>query len=182
MKCFKCSQEAKVNYPNGDLCADCFLDVLYKRVKKEIRTEHPFKKNENVLVFSKLAKVFLEKAIENLPLHITEAKEKYGQDIFGKDFSEYDKVVIPWTADDEANIFFEELSIQSPDFKKLGHTQKIIKIFKPLLDKEVAQAAHMLNLEFETAPKHKLIETIHKKYPSALFGLENAATEFKKAL
>lgn len=182
MKCFKCSKDASVIYPNGDLCGDCFLEILVNRVKKEVRAECPVKKNEKILIFGKLARYFLERIIQGLPVTITEADEPFSIDVLLKNFSEYDKVVIPWTADDEAILFFDELITANPAFDKIGHSKKIIKLFKSVLDNEVQQAAMLLAMDHKTVTRNDLVEKIQKKYPSAKFGLVKSASEFKKAL
>jgi len=154
--------------------------MLYSRVKKELRTGKVFVKDDNVLVYGKLAKAFLEKAVE-MPLNIVEAEEEYSKEVLNKEFKEYDKVVIPFTADDEADLFYNEITSKNPDFGKIGHS-KFVKIFKPVLDKELVQAAKILDIEFKTVPKSEEIEKIHKKYPTSKFGLVKTASEFKKII
>lgn len=181
MKCYKCHKKAQIAYPNGDLCNNCFLDILYKRVKKQIRTENPFEKNEKVLVYGKLAKQFLEKAVENLPLKITETA-KYTKNVIHDKYAKYDKVVIPWSADDESDIFYEEIIKEKPNFRNIVDNNKIVKIFKSILDKELVQAAKILKINFKPQKRNKEVEKIQKKFSMAKFGLVKAADEFKKAI
>lgn len=181
MKCLKCNNEASIPYPNGDLCSDCYIELLVNRIKKDVRTQAPFKKDEKVLVFGKLTKIFLDKIIENLPLKIEESKSKYSKDVLNKDFKEYDKIVLPWTSDDEAEMFYSEMTSNKPDFNKMGHS-KFIKLFKSVLERELITASKILNIEFEPQERNKDLEKINKKYPSAKYGLVKSSEEIKKAL
>lgn len=179
MKCLKCPKEAAIPYPNGNLCQECFIEMLVSRIKKEIRSEQPFNKNEKVLIFGRLTEAMFHKVIENLPLDVTRAISDYNP---SNGYPEYDKVVIPWTADDEAALFYKELTKSDPDFEKIGQSKGIVKLFKSILDKELKQAAKILDIVFIPNAKDQDLEKINKKYPSSNFGLVKSAAEFKKAL
>jgi hypothetical protein len=179
MKCVKCSNEATIKYPNGDLCNDCFIAMLVSRIKKELRAEQSFQKNERVLVFGKITVMILAKVVEGLPLSITEATDEYDP---ANKYNEYDKVVIPWTADDEAQLFYEQLTKKNPTFEALGTSKRIVKLFKTITEKELLQAAKALDVSVEPKQKDKELAAIQKKYPGATIGLVKSAQEFKKAL
>ena len=170
MKCAKCTNEATIKYPNGDLCNSCFMDMLYKRVEKELR-QHPFKKGESVLIVGELASHFIDHVnkIELFKVFAEESNEN----------EDYDKIVIPWTADDEADNFYEELTSNKPNLKE---NNKTIKLFKSILDKELAEAAKILKIEFTPKKRNSDVEKINKKYPTAKFGLVKSSEEIKKAL
>ena len=168
MKCSKCTNEATVKYPNGDLCNSCFMDMLYKRAEKEIR-QHPFKKGEKVLIIGKLAEHFLN--------HIN--KIEIAKTVAEKEKDGYDKIILPWTADDEADNFYEQITSSNPNLKE---NSKVIKLFKSILDKELAEAAKILNIEFINKARNQDVEKINKKYPTAKFGLVKSSEEIKKAL
>lgn len=180
MKCLKCSRNAEINYPNGDLCKSCFLEILTNRIKKELRKNYLFKKGEKVLVFGKLTEIFLKKAVEGLPLAVKTDKN-YTKDMFDKKFF-YDKIIIPWTADDESELFYEEITKPRLNLKNIGQNNKIIKLFKPILDEELVKAAKILKIKFKPKKRNKELEKIQKKFSSAKFGLVKSAEEFKKAL
>jgi len=169
MKCAKCEHDASVAYQNGDLCKDCFIDMLVKRIKKELSTEIPFVKDEKVFVDSDLAKVFLEKA-NSIPIELIDSEK------------EAEKIVISWSADDEASAFYEELISSQPDYSKIGQGPKIVKLFKTIIKKELKQAAEIVNIEFEVSETNEMVNTIQKKYPSSTFGLVNASVDFKRAI
>jgi hypothetical protein len=181
MKCATCLNEATTKYPNGDLCNSCFIDMLCKRIQKETKAANPFNANERVLVFGKLAKAFLEKAI-GLPLQINEATEEYTKKTIDKEFPGYDKIVVPWTANDEAELFYTEMTKMNPNMKNIGSDRKFVKLFKSITDKELIQAAKILGIEFQKVKRSPELEKIHAKYPSSIFGLGKSAEEFKKAL
>ena len=68
-----------------------------------------------MLVFGKLAEIFLKKAMPDFPLKISVTEEKYDKT---KDFEGYDRVVVPLTADDEAELFYSEITDEKPDFEE----------------------------------------------------------------
>ena len=67
------------------------MDMLYKRVEKELRL-HPFKKGESVLIVGELANHFVNH-INKIEVYKVFAEEYNGNE-------DYDKIVIPFTADD----------------------------------------------------------------------------------
>ncbi|MBN2420762.1 hypothetical protein JXB27_00625 [Candidatus Woesearchaeota archaeon] len=165
MKCLKCGRNAEISYPNGDLCKDCFLEVLVSRIKKEIRLKNPFSKNEKVLVHGKLAEYFLKKAVGDLPLKIKVVKPAFG----GKVVVGFDKIVIPITADDEAEAFFEEMMKKKASIEKKN--SKIVKIFVPVLDSELVSASKILKIHFKAERRSREYEKIRQRNPASAFGL-----------
>ena len=175
MKCPRCTCPASIPFPNGNLCPECFLDVLINRIRRDTKLQNPFKINERVLVFGKLTEWFLKKAVE-FPLKIMVTTKKYDKI---KDLSRYDKIAIPWTADDEAELFFNEITSKKPGFNE---NKKIIKLFKSILDKELEQASKILKIKFKIKKRNKELEKIHKKYTHSIFGLRKSAEGFKRTL
>lgn len=173
MKCFKCSRNAEISYPNGDLCKNCFLDIVVNRIKKEIRTKNPFEKNEKVLVHGKLAEYFLKKAVGDLPLKIKFVKTAFN----GKMDSKFDKIVVPVTADDEAEAFFEDLMRKKASNEKKN--SKIVKIFASVLDSELVSASKILKINFKPNKRSKEYEKIRGRNPASAFGLVKSKDDFE---
>lgn len=188
MKCLKCSNIAKVPYPNGNLCEKCFIDVLTARIKRDTKLNHQFKKGEKVLVFGRLAGVFLKKAMQNLPLKITLTNREYDKIRY---LSKYDKIVIPFTADDEAELFYSEITKKKI---KLKENKKIIKLFRTILNDELIKAAKILKININNKNKFKInninkindknkeLIKIYKRFPNSIFGLRKSAEEFRTAI
>ena len=175
MKCYKCStNEAEIEYPNGKLCKNCFLDIIYKRIEKDIK-QQPFKKGEKVLVFGQLTHSILSK-INKIDIDVIERNHEYTKSM---DISQFNKVVIPWTADDEAEAFYESITSPEPTFEE---NLKIVKLFRSLSDEEVLQTAKILCIEHPQKNRNPDIERIRKKYQSSMFGLAKSSEEIKKAL
>ena len=177
MKCLKCDNTAEIQFPNGDLCPSCFLEILTNRIKKDVRQNIPFKKGEKVLVFGKITNSFLKRIVGALPLDITTSNKRFGEDV--NDFSSYDKVVIPWTADDEALLFYTEITKKNP---RLNKNKLIVELFRTVLDDELIKAAKILKIKIKLKSKRKELEKIHKKFPNSIFGLRKSAEEFMKAV
>ncbi|MEK6886567.1 MAG: hypothetical protein AABW88_01925 [Nanoarchaeota archaeon] len=175
MKCPRCSNEAKVPYPNGNLCENCYIDVLTARIKKDTKMNSPLNKGEKILVYGKLTEIFLRKAMPELPLEITTIDKKYKKT---KNEEKYDRIVIPFTADDDAESFYSEITKKDPN---LEEDKKVVKLFRTMLNEEVIKAAKILNVKIELN-KNKKLNKIKKKFPQSIFGLRNAAEEFRKAI
>lgn len=185
MKCLKCSNTAKIPYPNGNLCEKCFIDVLTARIKRDTKLNNIFKKGEKVLVFGRLAEVFLKKAMPDLPLKITLTNKKYDRI---KDLSRYDKIVVPFTADDEAELFYSEITKKKVNLKE---NKKIVKLFRTVLDDELNKAAKILKVKINNKNninnknkinKNRELKKIKRKFPHSIFGLRKSADEFRKAI
>jgi hypothetical protein len=56
---------------------------------------------------------------------------------------------------------------------------KIIKIFKPILDKELLQASIILKIPFKANKRSEEYEKIRKRNPAASFGLVKSSEDFK---
>lgn len=174
MKCHICSKQAKIPFPNGNLCQNCFLGMLINRIKKDTKLNNPFKKDEKVLVFGKITEWFLRKI--DIPLKITETNKSYDR---VKNLNKYDKVVIPWTADDEANSFYSQMTSKNPSFKE---NKRLVKLFRTILGDELIKASKILKMNIRINKKSKEINKIHKKFEHSIFGLKKSLEEFKKAI
>ncbi len=172
MKCLKCPKTGKISHFNGFFCPICYIDMINHRIKKDLRKGSCLSMNDRVLVHGKLAEFFLKKAVENLPIIIKQASEKHQKG--------FNKAVIQWSSDDEANLFLDELTCKNPVFEKLGCNDKIIKIFRTISDKELEKAAKILKIKFKPNKKSIEFEKIRKRQP--VFGFVKTAEDFKKAL
>ena len=166
MNCLKCPKTAKISHFNGYFCHDCYIDMIVARIRKDLRKGSGLSKGDNVLVHGELAKYFLKRVVEDLPIKLVDKG--------------YNKIVIPFTADDEANLFYEEITKTKPDLTRLGNDKKTIKIFKAIADKELEGAAEILKIEFKPNKKSKDVAEIFGRYKA--FSMAKCADEFKKAI
>src|SRR3972149_11316153 len=99
-KCRKNSAESSLRHL-GSLCSFCFCALIEKRVRKDVRINRIFRKNDKLLVVGDLCCYLVKSIIRNLPVKITKTDRI-------KKLREY-KTVAPSTLDDEINHFLESI-------------------------------------------------------------------------
>lgn len=191
MKCVKCGKKSQVKVQNLDACKSCFLKILQKRVRKEIRINQLIKKNDKILIIddgsaeSKSAIFILPKILKDLPVNIEIKKKTYN---IGEKISEnYNKIIIPWNADKEGE-YFLSCVFHNKEMLYLGHFEKhnknYLKIFLPVLEKEVQLYAEINKLDFKKTKRNSVeeefLDKLEKKYPEIKFSLLRSADYFSK--
>lgn len=130
-----------------------FCKVIEKRIRKHIRINKLFKKNDVILVKDYVSEYFLKKIIGNLPLKIVKKGKA-------------DKIVGVWTADDEINSFFMGII-----GGKVKSDKRFIKMFVPVTDDEMEKYCKICRIDFCKRKKDKPVElfinNINKKYPDS---------------
>ena len=164
--CQKCKSAAEHDLPGlGPICSSCFLTVMERRAKMELKRAGEVKKGDIVLLVndrSKEAKVseyFLRNIVAKVPCKI----------IISEKEQKADKIIIPWDADDEALMTLQHICEQKPLFKGK------IKLLKGLLDSEVALVAEIKGFEYQEtksdSPAKPLLDNLEKLYPGTKFSL-----------
>ena len=125
-----------------------FIRIIEKRIRKHARMNKLFRKNDKILVKGQLNKYLVPKIIKDLPCKI-----------YYKQTKGINKIVIPWTLDDEVNLFLKELFTG----KKIKQNPKHIKLLKIITDKEAARFAKIKNLKFKPNKKDKPIQHLINK-------------------
>jgi hypothetical protein len=143
-----------------------FCSNIEKRVRKRLRLDELFKKNDIIYVKDKLSLYFIEKIIGDLPKSFT------------KDPKKASKIVIKYTLDDECNEFLEKLM-----FNKAKKPTKGISVLNVLTDKEAILFAKYNNIDFEPNKKNKVIKEILDKlenmYPQTRYSLAKSIKSMK---
>lgn len=163
MDCTTCNKPAENDLPGlGIICNACFLTVMERRAKMELKRAGEVKKNETVLILddgskeAKVSELFLRNLTKGVPCTIIVAKE-------GK----ADKIIIPWDADDEALMVLQHICEQKP-------IQNGIKLLKSILDSEVALIAKLNNIPLTEKPASeakKLLDHLESLHPGTKFSL-----------
>ncbi len=131
------------------------------------------RKNDRILMVDDGSKEFvvgkylLKNIIKNLPVEITVKKS-------AKTAKEYDKIIIPWSLDDEAEEF---LGIVFNKKKKQKQNKKIIKLLINLSDEEIELFAKIKGFKYRKKPKSKIkemLDLLEKRYPGYKFSLLNS--------
>jgi len=161
MKCYLCNKTAKIKQQKGRyICNECFVRLIEKRIRKNTRLNKIFRPKDNVLVLGDLSRYFVESITRDLPIKVFYRKNK-----------KVNKVVVEWTADDEANLFLEGLF----SGKKIKQDKKHVKLLRVITDREARLFAKIKKLKFKENKKNndiqKFIDELEKRDTGAKHGL-----------
>lgn len=186
MECFRCRKKARINLKHlGRLCNNCFLKLIEKRVRKELRTKKLIKKDDRILFIDDNSKEFfvcyflLKSIIKELPVKI-ETKKTKKLNLSSNFTKKYDKIIIPWNLEDEAEGFLELVfnKKKQPRFSK-----KAIKLLKNLSEEEIKAFARIKGFSYKTKPKSrikKMLDELEQRYPGYKFSLLNSTKQMQK--
>ncbi len=143
-----------------------FCRRIEKRVRKDIRTNKLFRKNDKIYVKDKLSRLLIDKIIGTLPKTFTNSPEKAN------------KVVVKQTLDDECNDFLEKTF-----YNQKKKPVKGVRLLRTLTDKESLLFAKYNNVEFKPNKKNKkikeILDKLEKSYPQTRFSLAKSIESLK---
>jgi hypothetical protein len=192
MDCIKCGKKATISLPNLNACNGCFLKIIDKRVRKEIRINELIRSNDKILIIddgscqAKLSIFLLKEIIKDPTVNIKIKKEKF--DLGKESEGDYTKIVIPWDADKEADYFFCSV-LENSKAKYLGHytlkNRIYLKILLHVLHQETELFCKLKKIEYKKTKKKadlmsRMIGRLEKEYPEIKFGLIKSSEEAKK--
>tara|TARA_B100001971_G_C18122316_1_gene500135 strand:+ start:277 stop:834 length:558 start_codon:yes stop_codon:yes gene_type:complete len=168
--CRKAKAESNLKHL-GLLCDRCFSKIFEKRIRKYVRVNKIFRKGDNVLVSDELSNYLIKSITKDLPIKIYFKKNINTKNIINKNkLNKKDKIVIPWTLDDEINSFLENLL-----FNKKNKGVKGVKLLKPVTDDEAKVFAKIKGLSFKENKKgeevYGFLKVLGDKYPDIKFSL-----------
>lgn len=158
--------EVKLYYVNRQYCKRHFLELIEKRIRKDIRTNNKLDLRKKYLLLNDsskeffLARYFLKKIFGDY-LKINEVKKHKNQK----------NLIIPTNLDREINNDFEKF-IKN---KKIVNNNQI-KILSNLLEGEIFLAAKLLNIKHSKKKEGQnyLIEKTEELYPGIKFSLKKS--------
>ena len=155
MKCYLCKRKGDINLQKGrDVCNECFVKLIEKRVRKYARLNKIFSKGDKIFA-SGIAKYFVESF--DMPVEFV-SKNKAN------------KIVVSWSMDDEANEFVSAL-FKGGKVKK----SKAVKLLKVVTDKELKIFAKIKKLKFKANKKdkdvQKFLDNVEKKHGNIKYNL-----------
>lgn len=176
-KCCNCKRKSKSNLRHlGALCDKCFCKIIEKRVRKYVRVNKLFKKNDKIMVTDALCNYLVKSILKGLPVklfykkvNVEKLNDKNIKDFIKK--NKINKVVVSWTADDEAQLLLQKVFHDKKEIKD----RKIVKLLNPILDDEALLFSKFKKLQFKINKKDKnlkeFIDKVEKVNPGAVFGL-----------
>lgn len=166
MQCYKCKNKATINIPHlRPVCSNCFITIIEKRIRKYIRINKLIKKNDRLIIKDPLSLYFIKKIIRS-PIKIVKNN--------GKE-------VLPWTLDDECNLFLKLFFNKNFDINKIKNNN--IKLFKTVTDEELIEFSKIRNIKYKTLNKDRNIGDLLNnlsKYPEIKFSLLKCINNIKK--
>ena len=164
MKCHICGKKARIKeFENRYICDSCFSHKIEKRVRKLIRIEKLFSKNDRIFVKNAVCKFLLSSILKDLCVKFSSAGKK----------------VIPNSLDDELVDFLNVMFFNKKIKKVRG-----IKILKVVKDDELKEFARINKLKFKPLKKDKklvnFLDKLDLKYPNAKFNLYKNIVELNR--
>lgn len=181
MKCYLCNKNADIKQQNNRyICDNCFSRIFEKRIRKFVRMNKVFRKDDIVLVIGDVNKELVKRIIGKRPLNVY-FKSKEDKEFIKK--NKINKVIVEWTLDDEANCFLLELFRRKKQ-KRLDKDH--VKFLVDMTDEDVIEFARINRLKFKPNKKDKdvmkLVNELQKEHPSAKYTLIKNIEELKKRL
>ena len=184
MLCSRCHKKpVKARFPAIEpLCENCFCKQMELRIRKDIRINKVFKKDDKILFFDKLSQKVVKGIIKGLPVKSFYKPEFLGAAVNTEKDKELEsfvksnkinKVVVPWTLENEDCSFLEELF-----FDKERAKNSYIKLFSNVREDEIRLFAKFKGVEFEGIKMNeklrKLLDDLENKYVDVKFGLRKS--------
>jgi uncharacterized membrane-anchored protein YjiN (DUF445 family) len=179
MLCSRCHKKpVKARFPAIEpLCENCFCKQIELRIRKDIRVNKAFKKDDRILFLDKLSQKVVKGIIKGLPVksfykpEFSNEKEKELKS-FVKD-NKVNKVVIPWTLENEDCSFLEELFFNKKKAKK-----SYVKLFSNVREDEIRLFAKFKKTKFVGIKMNeklrKFLDDLEGKYADVKFGLRKS--------
>src|SRR3990167_7457924 len=118
MKCDFCKNGCEIEDENRHYCSSCYCRFIEKKVRRFGREGKLFRKGDRIAVVGELCRYFVKSMTSGLPAKIFYINK------FNKEFAKKNKVnkiVIPWTMDDEAvnfiDSFMSNKKVEKEDLK-----------------------------------------------------------------
>ncbi|RMF05865.1 hypothetical protein D6764_03715 [Candidatus Woesearchaeota archaeon] len=185
-ECRKCrSRNALTETAGGGFCSKCFKEVIELRLKSSLKKAVPKKGELSFIVLDSLSENFLKRVkfrpfkleFHNFP----DVTNRWSWRIpfspeFASGFSGDYYVVLPWTAEDSAEVLLESLSSQ----KAFRLPSSFIALWKDVSEEEAALYASLLGIPWRKAlPRRNLSfwKPLMENDSSLLFGFQKSAEE-----
>ena len=180
MKCYKCSGVGKNESDNKSFCDSCFCEIVEKRVRKEIRINQLYQRNDKILIIdddsykSAINKYILKKIIQDPTIKFGIKKVRsFNETVDYDKEKKYSKIAIPWVLDNEITSYlksrFEDKKIETL------HSKKTIKPLVAITKEEAKTFANIRKLKYVKKDKkddaEDMIDRFDKKYPGTKFGI-----------
>ena len=189
MMCFKCKKKPasiSLKHIPGKLCNSCFIKVIEKRVRKDVRLKRLFSRDDHILILddktkeSIVSQYLLNSILNHLPvtIFIFEIEDRFNLD--EKNLKAIvrtgciNKIVLPWSLDDEGECFLSKM-FGKLDFEKQKKPERI-KLLRNVSEKEIEVFAKIKRFKYKKLKPYnkdirEMLNTLEKKHPEIKFSV-----------
>jgi hypothetical protein len=189
MACIKCKRNRvgiRFAHLPGEVCAECFAEIVEKRVRRDVRIGRLFsdaKKilvldegSENAAVCSYFVKALNEYSdVEFISKKISSLSKLSGKEIAGLCRKlKADRVVLPWNGSQESEFLLKSMILKGGYEKE---DKRVIKLLKHLSQREVEMFAKINGLRYKARSGHydadigSFLDKLEKESPDIRFAL-----------
>jgi len=165
-RCVVCGKKAKIKIRgNPSFCEECFCRSIEKRIRRYVRLNRIFSKNDRIYVKDDLCRYIVKSIIKDLPVRYTSRKKA-------------NKIVVKYTADD---VCVEFLKWLFGNEKPKKWKKEEVRILLPVTDEEMKIFSKIKGIKFKPNKKDreiaKFLYSMQKRYPETIISLSKSARE-----
>tara|TARA_Y100000310_G_scaffold345638_2_gene467576 strand:+ start:1126 stop:1593 length:468 start_codon:yes stop_codon:yes gene_type:complete len=146
------------------------ISIFIRKLRKYARIYKIFVRNDKIYVKDKLCMYLVKDIIKDLPVTYVNSPKTAT------------KIVIPFTLDDEVNLFLHSMFTKTEQKKD----PRIVKLFRPLTDDELVILSKSLKLPFKPNKKDpklkEMVDILHKSHPEIKPALLKSAEDMKNLM
>ncbi len=189
MNCFKCKKKAasiRLGHVPGRLCDGCFLKLIEKRVRKEVRLRKLFSRKDHILILndktkeSLVSQYLLRSILKHLPVTFLVFEVENRFNISEKKLKTIvktdavNKIVLPWSLEDEVEYFLSKM-FGKLEFEKPKKPLRI-KLLRNVSDKEIEIFAKIKGFKYKKSKPYnkdirEMLNKLEKKHPEIKFSV-----------
>ncbi|MBI5398689.1 hypothetical protein HZB03_04460 [Candidatus Woesearchaeota archaeon] len=194
------SKHAKNTLADKCLCDSCFAALCERKLRRNLRN-YDLKRDEQVLFLEDTSSKALGH-LTHIPLKLTtamlsnaelSAAALFDAGIIDRHLKEHaaQRIVVPWTMDDENEKFLREILTYKKGHRK-DNTQKfqeknLIKLFAPLSRTETQQYCTIKKIPYsgqihKSNTLGKMLDAFEKKYPGTKTSIAQSAKDLRQRL
>lgn len=185
--CKKCSKPIN----ELEFCDNCFIDVVFKRIRKFLRSKAYISKGDSILVIDELTRKVLPEII-NIPvkiefksvnlnnLNFNNLNTKETRKLIDSSKASNQKIIIPLCLDDiEKEYLAHIFAGKSTKFRsrfKFGANKTIIPLYLSLTKEELIRLAKLYHLEFVyiNEPINDFLDKLEQEFSGTKFNIKKS--------
>ena len=180
--CKKCNK----NKTKHTYCRKCFLHIIEKRIRKNIRINIGFKKDDKILVMEPICKYIINKFSKIIEIHyISKSKFKiknWNENVYKNklllEFIKKNKIkytFIPQTIDEKIHPYLNSL-FKGEKLKTILNNKKIYPLFNKITSEELLRFCNYRKIKYlqKKSKINEFLNNLENKYPGTKFSISHA--------